>query len=287
MKPIKITLIYRSMGKAKVPQVGHANKILDATNKSSVQPTATTLPAKVDKAEAELEANRTLPTGIDFFRDKYSTETSSNSSTKQADTESTSSTSTTQAEAYENTMPRREYGSTSGSSTTINTGPLLGANSNSTTRSTITVENPKPVHSRSYAQYSVNNADPPNPDPQAAKNNPVVQKGSFSFQHDDIHRIRCIRPECQGKACIGLCDAFKDRKAVGNTTTSKKPVTDTTQVDLGVEYKANAKKQNKDQYGKMYKKNNETKATHEDKQGTQLINQPNNIKKIIDNEDQT
>lgn len=51
----------------------------------------------------------------------------------------------------------------------------------------------------SQAVYTVNY-----PDPQASKNNGVVQKGPYTFQHDEIHRTTCINPDCQAFASAGL-----------------------------------------------------------------------------------
>jgi hypothetical protein len=63
---LKVYISKRSMWKSG-RNVGHAPKVLNATNKSPVQATATTFPSNADKIEEELDANRKLPTGIDFY----------------------------------------------------------------------------------------------------------------------------------------------------------------------------------------------------------------------------
>lgn len=173
-------------------------------------------------------------------------------------------------------------------SSTFKTGSL--GTSNFGSKTTLTPANTQAVphtHTRGYAVRTVNHPDPNNPDPQASKNNGVVQKGPHSFQHDEVHRITCINPACQGKACAGLCNTVKDRKAVANLTTSPKQISNGKTLKLGKAYKGNAQKNNKDQHLNVFKKNHTTKSTSEDKQGTGLINQPSNSTQIINAEDPT
>jgi len=84
-----------------------------------------------------------------------------------------------------------------------------------------------------------------------------------------------------------LCDAFRDRKAIGNTTSNPQNTSNGTTVKVASkQYKGNSPK-NKDQYANMYDKPHDTKQTAEIPQGTQLINQPAASQTIINAEDPT
>jgi hypothetical protein len=245
------------------------------THRSSTLPSATALPATPNKTEAELEANRKLPTGF------YDNLEQASHSQPEKPLETSSTPVGTSTSVSSGSSSSQGYGGT---------GPLLTSNS-STSRTTLNIVNNKPVpHTdvRGYAVRTVNYPDPNNQDPLASKNNGLVKKGPYTFQHDEVHRVRCVRPDCQGKTCMGLCEPFYDRKATGNTTSNPQNTVHGNTIKIAnTRYRGNSAKKNQDQYAHMYNKAHDTPVTPEIPQGTHLINQPAASQAIINAEDVT
>jgi len=167
--PIKLTISKRFMWSRNRGNIGHANKVLNATNKPPVQATATTFPSNVNKVEEELEANRKLPTGIDF----------SNNATDQTST--------------------RGYGSSSQN----NSGPLGTHNPNH--RTTLNTENSRSVpHTTTRGYASVHGGKYTEPLPKVVPTlKPTLQEETHTETsvHKVIGIVRCKSNDCLKVDC--------------------------------------------------------------------------------------
>ena len=94
-------------------------------------------------------------------------------------------------------------------------------------------DNSSHTSSKSYATHNVRQPDPNSVDPQAAVNNPPVNKGGSTFQHPEFVRGTCDQSDCKGQDCGPLLpgtttascgETVKNLESVGHGTSGNPSV---------------------------------------------------------------
>jgi hypothetical protein len=138
-------------------------------------------------------------------------------------------------------------------------------------------------HTRGYATYSGNERDKKDFSPEAIANNPLLNKGKKTITHREVHRCRCMLPDCDSKICKQVCDVLKDRKAVGHASHGKPPEGKTTVTVSQTDFQGKPKPQNVVFYDKAH----DTIQTPEDPVMTQKINTDPHIQAAIKTHEDT
>ena len=128
----------------------------------------------------------------------------------------------------------------------------VGTKATSTTR--VLAPNITKVIKRNEANFSGNQPDPNNQDPQASQNNPPG--GQQNRGHAEIHRSTCPEQDCNKKDCGPSvpCGPVVETKAVANIThgNPQSPQGQTVVLDNQVDVLKNSKPQNMFVYNKPH-----------------------------------